>query len=416
MGEVSGEVIAPPQAAKETKEAEPNFGLSVNGSQLIALANLNFLEKDVFTSPEKPNLLDRLKILKNRPARQKLNVIKKLILDRNIQEAKRLLKQSLPSANSALKSVAEDVIKQAIDALSGNVSVQDALKDEREVIVDHSYREFIKSLPGKVLNIHPPKNSCSILLTQLGSIGSVSLESNQLNLIDIPNSPLFSYASLPLDQQHPLYIEREEVQGAEGKETTLAKLEVFAELAKRYPKVFTHMARGDKFPTIIQSGHFGKDYGKDHEGNTQEKGLFAEELTFKDASEYAGAIKQLKSGKEIVIPWNEINPHGDLNPSLHIKRGYNYPLHELTYIRPANIAPVVIFSDQLPQEHKIQGWLIDGAINIKDKCLVGIWVTPQYKKHLLHWISTWTEKKRQEVFGDRKPEEILISSAKDLLP
>ena len=56
MGETSSEVAARPQPV-ETKETGSNFGLSVNGSQLTALANLDYLEKNGFASPLRPNLL-----------------------------------------------------------------------------------------------------------------------------------------------------------------------------------------------------------------------------------------------------------------------------------------------------------------------------------------------------------------------
>ena len=120
---------------------------------------------------------------------------------------------------------------------------------------------------------------------------------------------------------------------------------------------------------------------------------------------------------EIVIPWNKINPNRDKTVmSTLTPLGYNYPLHELEYIDLEDTSPIAIFSDQLPQEHKVQSRIVDGAIDIKEKCLIGIWVTPQYRQHLLHWVSTWSEEKRQEVFGERKPEDVLIASAKDLPP
>lgn len=410
MGEPSGEIVAPPQA-QETKETNSNFGLSVNGSQIIALANLNYLEEHGFASPARPNLLDRVKTLRYRPALQRLITIKELILQGKTQEAKTLLQEGLNLAKPVLKS--EDSIKQTIDVLSRNVPAYEALRDKYGDYVDLSFREFIQSLPGESLK-HLPKKSARIFLTQLGSIGSVDLELKKLNLYSIAIGPMWGMVSLPLDQQSSLIIKQEEVFGTDGKGTALAKLQVFAELAKRYPKVFTHRTGGHKLPTIFQTGYFGVDHLY---GNQRVKELFVEELTFKEAPQYNEAVKQLESVNEIAIPWNKINPNRDKTVMSTLTLfGYNYPLHELEYVGLEDISPVAIFSDQLPREHKVQGWLIDGVVDIKDKCLVGIWVTPQYKQHLLHWISTWTDEKRQEVFGDRSPEDILISSAQDLPP
>lgn len=92
------------------------------------------------------------------------------------------------------------------------------------------------------------------------------------------------------------------------------------------------------------------------------------------------------------------------------------PLDELTYVSPQSINPIAIFSNQFSPKVSNQFFLADDGTDIKDKCLIGIWVTPQYRDHLLYWISKWDDVKRQEVFGDRKPEDILISSAKDLAP
>lgn len=275
---------------------------------------------------------------------------------------------------------------------------------------DKEFREFIQSLPGQPLH-QLPKEETRIFLTQLGMEAYVNPKSNTLRLS--PEDSLKGIVTLPADQQHPFYIEEKEVLGESNNDNTISKLEIFAELAKRYPKVFTHMTATNNLPAILQSGYLGKYYSKRGE-NISEKGLFAEELTFKDAPKYTEVIQHLRSGNEIVIPWDEINPNKERKLPNTAPLGYNYPLHELTYIEPDGIFPVAIFSDQLLKDHKMQGWLIDGTIDIKDKCLVGIWVTPQYKQHLLHWISTWTDEKRQEVFGERKPENVLISSAKDL--
>jgi len=80
MGEVSGEVALPPQPV-ETKEAKSNFGLSVNGSQLIALANLDYLEEYGFVRQTKRGIVDKLKALKRLPAHQRLTSIKSLVLE-----------------------------------------------------------------------------------------------------------------------------------------------------------------------------------------------------------------------------------------------------------------------------------------------------------------------------------------------
>jgi len=410
MGEVSGEVALPPQPV-ETKEAKSNFGLSVNGSQLIALANLDYLEEYGFVRQTKRGIVDKLKALKRLPAHQRLTSIKSLVLEGKNQEAKSLLQQKLTLANPVHKS--GDSIEQTIDVLSRNVSLYDALKDKYGDYVDHSFREFIHSLPGKNLK-HLFKKSTRIFLTQLGSIGSVDLELSKLNLYSTAIGPFWGLVSLPLDQQRPLVIAEDEVWGKDGKETALAKLEIFEKLASRYPKVFTHRASIHKLPTILQTGHFGISHLY---GNEQRKELFVEELTFKDVPQYAETIGQLKSVNEIVIPWNKINPNRDKTVmSTLTPLGYNYPLHELEYIDLEDTSPIAIFSDQLPQEHKVQSRIVDGAIDIKEKCLIGIWVTPQYRQHLLHWVSTWSEEKRQEVFGERKPEDVLIASAKDLPP
>lgn len=402
MGEI-GEVIAPPQA-QEAIEVSPNFGLSVNGSQIIALANLNYLGEYGFSHPIKPNLLDRLKILKNRPARQRLTAIKELVLAGKTQEAKDYLRQGLNIPNPVLKQ--EEIIKQATDALSENIPVYDALKNE--FAVSDSLREFIQSLPGKSLE-NPPEKYSGIFLTQLGAKASASPEANRLTLDRIRIGTFEGYAPLPLDRQHPLYITEKEVFGEENNSTAISRLEIFAELAKRYPKVFTHITHPTFLTDILSSGFIGKPYEKGYKGGaiqSERGGVFVETLTFKDASEYPKAINQLKSGNKITMPADV--PLND-NSS-------NYPLHELAYVHPKNISPIAVFSDKFSQKHHLDGWLADDVADIKDDCLIGILVTPQYKQHLLNWTSRWTEEKRQEVFGDRKPEEVLISSVKDLPP
>lgn len=418
--EASGEIQTTTEKPQpmEAKKNDANFGLSVNGSQIIALANLNYLEEHGFFSPARPNLLDRVKTLRYRPAHQRLNAISGLILEGNTQEAINLLDQGLVLANSIsgvknnkfVEGVEAIAIysREILDALSKNISVKEACKDYLKF--DKEFREFIQSLPGHPL-YELPKESARVFLTQLGIEAYVNPKSNTLRLS--PEDFLKGTVALPADRQHPLYIGEKEVFGEKSSEMTISRLEIFAELAKRYPKVFTHIARMDKLPTILQAGLLGKDYGR-VKGNTQEKGLFVEELTFKDAPKYTEVIQQLKAGNDIAIPWDEINPNQEVKLASTARLGYNYPLHELTYIHPNEINPVAIFSDKLPEEHKLQGWLMDGKVDIQDKCLIVIWVTPTYRQHLLHWISTWTPEKRQEVFGERKPEEVLISSVKDL--
>lgn len=404
MAEASGEIIAPPQTVKETREADSNFGLSVNGSQLIALAGLNFLKENGFAHPAKPNLLDRLKILKSRPALQRLASIKELILVGKTQEARDLLGQGLSIPNPVFKQ--EEVIKQITDALSENIPVYDAL--ENKFAISDSLCEFIQSLPGKSLE-NPPKEHSSIFLTQLGSKAFVSPETNKLTLNRIGIKPYWSYASLPLDQQHLRYIAEKEVFGEEDNSMAISRLEIFAELAKRYPKVFTHITHSNFLPDILSSGFIGKPYEKGYKGGTiqsERGGVFVETLTFKDASEYPKAIKQLRSGNKITIP---SDPPRSAESS-------NYPLHELEYVSPKSISPIAIFSDKFSQKHNLTGWLADDVADIKDDCLIGILVTPQYKQHLLNWISTWTDERKQRVFGERSPEDVFISSINDLPP
>lgn len=411
MGELSGEVIAPPQAL-ETKEAESNFGLSVNGSQLMALANLNYLEEHGFSSPVRPSFLDRVKTLRYRPAHQRLNAINGLILEGNTQEAISLLDQGLVLANPIAGVKNNKIVegvgaieiyrKEILNVLSENISVKEACRDHLKF--NKEFREFIQSLPGHPL-YELPKENARVFLTQLGMEAYVNPESNTLRLS--PEDFLKGTVTLPVDRQHPFCIEGKEVLGAEGKEATLAKLEFFAELAKRYPKVFTHITASVFLPTILKSGHIGKPYEKGYKGqiSSERGGVFVETLTFRDASKYAKAIQQLKTDGEITVP-----------AELSGEKKTNYPLHELTYVSPDDINPIAIFSDQFSQKHNLKGWLADDVADIKDDCLIGILVTPEYKRHLLHWISTWTDEKRQEVFGERKPEDVLISSAKDLPP
>lgn len=412
MGEVSGEIVSPVQPT-ETKEEAPNFGLSVNGSQIIALANLNYLEEHGFSHPAKPNLLDRVKTLRYRPAYQRLTAIKELVLAGKTQEAINLLQHGITLADpiagvknnrlvEGTKAI-EAYKKETIDALSKDIPAEEAFKDHLKF--NKVFREFIRSLPGKAL-YELPKESTRVFLTQLGIEAYVYPKSNTLNLS--PGDILLNgRADLPADQQHPFYLEEKEVFGEENNETTIARLEIFTELAKKYPKVFTHITASVFLPTILKSGYIGKPYEKGYKGQiSSERGeVFVETLTFRDASKYAEAIQQLKTDGKIIVP-----------AELSEEKKTNYPLHELVYVSPDNINPIAIFSDKFSQKHNLQGWLADDVADIKDECLIGILVTPQYKQHLLHWISTWTDAKRQEVFGDRKPEEVLISSVKDLPP
>jgi len=107
MGEVSGEIVSPVQPT-ETKEAAPNFGLSVNGSQLIALANLDYLEEHGFAHPAKPNFMDKLKILRYRSAHKRLKAIKGLILEGNTQEAINILGQGIVLSNPTMAGVKDN--------------------------------------------------------------------------------------------------------------------------------------------------------------------------------------------------------------------------------------------------------------------------------------------------------------------
>ena len=403
--ETSGEIILHKEPQDiETKEIDPKAGLSVNGSQIIALASLEFLQENGFVKPARPNILERLKSLKARPHYEKLTAIKRLILEGKTEEAKRLLQQGLTLGNPV--HIAEDVKKEAIAALSKNISVKEAF--EEDVSIDAPFRQFIQSLPGKPLD-QLPEETTGIFLTQVGARAAIYPKSNELSL-QVYRPPMLSQVFLQADQQHPFYIEEKEVFDEPSKENALSKLEVFAELAKRYKKVFTHMTGGTFLPAILSSGHFGNTYPP------SEKRLYVETLTFKDLPKYHEVIQSIKSGNDITIPWDEINPAREKKITNGVPLGYNYPLHELTYVRPKEVNPVAIFSDQLPQGYTQKGWVINGNIDIKDKCLIGIWTTPQYKQHLLHWISTWDDEKRQQVFGERKPEDVLISSAKDLPP
>ncbi len=403
MIEPSGDIQhAEKTQVTETKEKTDNFGLSVNGSQLIALANLNHLEEHGFTHPVKPDWMDKLKTLKNRPALRRLNAIKGLVLERKMQEAKNLLQQAFTLPNQVLDE--QKVKEEIIDALSRNISAEEAFKDHLKF--NKVFREFIQSLPGKPFYELPKKNT-RIFLTQLGIEAYVYPESNRLRLS--PKDVLLDgRLDLPADQQHPFYFEEKEVLGESNNDTVISRLEIFAELAKRYPKVFTHITSANFLPAILNSGYIGKPYEKGTKGGTiqsERGGIYIETLTFRDAPEYTKTIEQLKTNGKITAPADI--PEG--------KKG-SYPFHELEYIAPHNINPIAIFSDQFPKKHNMAGWLADDVADIKDDCLIGIVVTPQYKEHLLHWVSTWTDEKRQEVFGERKPEEVLISSAKDLPP
>lgn len=85
------------------------------------------------------------------------------------------------------------------------------------------------------------------------------------------------------------------------------------------------------------------------------------------------------------------------------------------YIYPGALNPVFLFRESMP-EHRgtvpgAGGLGILGETQFDDPGLIGVWVTPTYRKNLLHWIEGWPQEKKQAIFKNRSPEDLLLSTA-----
>lgn len=241
MGEPSGEVAVPPQAL-ETKGADSNFGLSVNGSQLAALIYLQDLKARWVVDPP-----------------ERFNSLKNFIQNGKMKEANSLLLGQDGFLPERFRSPHyEDTVKGIKDSLSRDVDIKEVMEKFYYIHQPWHLNEFIYSLRGKPLSALPKKDM-EIFLPQLGISAHLFPTENVLTLMPPP-------VDLPTNQQHPYYIEQKEVFGEKGNGNTLSILELFAELAKRYPNVFTHVIEQSHLPSIIMSGHLGSQFGlREHE-------------------------------------------------------------------------------------------------------------------------------------------------------
>jgi hypothetical protein len=389
MAEFSGETTSKP-VNPETSFSS-GIGISANGTQLISIAYLDSYERTYGLLRENPSGFQS---------------IRQQILEDNMQGAADSLKDESvfpkPAGEHASKLKSE-LIQTIAGGPSRNISSKEALI-ELELEHDPSLHAFVGSLPSKPLDLAQIKKHERVILPQVEATAEIDPETNELRLTPLGKSILS--ATIPADKQRPLCIKVNEVFGERSNTTVLNQLELFEELAKNNLRIFTHASNTTLLPTILESGHLGEGTGPH-----PEEGFWFEEMTFKHLPEIKKTIVRIKSGKKFSIP-------SEILESFRSKYGnrdgaYYYPFHELQYVAPGATIPVFIFSEKLKQKRTSEGGSREN-IDIKDDCLIGIIVSPAYKHHLLHWISTWDEEKRQKIFGDRKPESIFLSSAKDL--
>lgn len=388
MAEFPGETTS--KSINPETSSSSGIGLSVNGSQLISIAYLDKYESIYGFLSKDPSGFQS---------------IRQQIFEGNMQGAADSLKDEsvFPRLVGDPTNKLKSLIQTITDGLSRNISPKEALI-ELEMIHNPSLHAFVESLPGKPLDLAQIKKRERIILPQVEATAEIYPETNELRLEPLGNSLLRT--TIPTDKQHPLCIKVNEVFGERSNATVLGQLELFDELAKKNLRIFTHVSNTTLLPTILESGHLGAGTGPH-----PEEGFWFEEMTFKHLSEIKKTIDRIKSGKKFSIP-------SEILESFRRKYGsgdiaYNYPLHESQYVTPGATIPVFIFSEKLKQKRTDEAGSREN-IDIKDDCLIGIIVSPAYKQHLLHWISTWDEEKRQKIFGDRKPESIFLSSAKDL--
>jgi hypothetical protein len=209
---------------------------------------------------------------------------------------------------------------------------------------------------------------------------------------------------LPLGGQHLEWVDSDEVYGT-PQEALHAKLEVFGALARQHERVFTHITGEVNLPQIISSESWGNitTLRGAEASSRQLSGLMTENAALWSPEVYDKALEQMAAGQEPELP-----DRPKSGPSVL----------DALYVRPDDTSPVLLFRPDAGDHREViknpGGYAFIGGLEFAEPSLIGVLVTPTFRRNLLHWIDTWPPEEKERIFKGRAPETILISSAEVL--
>lgn len=231
--------------------------------------------------------------------------------------------------------------------------------------------DFILSIPGKRLDF-VPDDMRRFWLTDLGTTSAISPQQDILTLnIENELPPFHHDIELPLKDQHPVGLDGREVLGTRDEQRE-SREAVFAALRENNNTICTHVTSLSALTEILSAGHMGIDYPNVH-------GFYVENF----------AMDRL-----------------DLTDEER-----RWPYH---FQQTGSSGPLLMMTENAWNRRKNNTVIIDGGISMNDHDLIGFWMPPKPRAHLLNWIGTWSEDKRQEVFKSVDPASIFISTPEDV--
>lgn len=219
-----------------------------------------------------------------------------------------------------------------------------------------------------------------------------------------------SKAQLPLHEQRPdRWIHTDDVYGT-AEEATRSQLEVFGALAAQTDYVYTHSTTYSNVILDIVNSKLG--FGASRLKRRERRGLYVDQGRLADPEAYIQAIAQLDAGLSPVYPLMG----GGQGKAGGIPKVPSFTTAD--YVSPGSVVPIILFDKRVEthREMTAQNWypMIVGKTKLNDPSVLGIWVTPTYRENLLRWIGTWSDSRKKQIFGEREPETLFISTAAQL--